>query len=173
MARIETPEWSQQPEPDEPDDDAALSWEGDEQLGRATSLTDPARVRSDTRDLDAPDDAAVLGATATELSAVDRPAGSIGARLLVALFGVLYLVWTVGWILAVQSLGGILGPSTGTVWLDFVARIGQFLALIAAALWFAAVLQLTRDAAPRLRFGWLALGLGLLAPWPLLVGWLS
>lgn len=45
-------------------------------------------------------------------------------------------------------------------------QFGEFLTILAAPLWFAAVLTLTRDHRPLVRVGWLALGLGVLIPWP-------
>ena len=80
------------------------------------------------------------------------------------LFGVVYLALTVGWILAVQYTGsGSTALLTEVLW-----QFGEFTAIVAAPLWFGAALTLTRDGRPVARAGWLALGAGLLVPWPLL-----
>ena len=41
-------------------------------------------------------------------------------------------------------------------------------ALLAAPAWFVGTLHLTRRSRPLVRVGWLALGLGVLLPWPIL-----
>jgi hypothetical protein len=47
-------------------------------------------------------------------------------------------------------------------------QFGEFTAIVAAPLWFGATLTLTRVGRLLTRIGWLALGAGLLVPWPLL-----
>ncbi len=147
----------------------ALSWEGDEELGRSTSLTEPRPRRSEPDARGAAGSAAAGSAAAGESAAGESGVDDTPRRIATALFGVLYLAWTVGWILGIQIVGSLLGLTANPV-LAFVDRIGQFLALVAAPLWFAGVLQLTSASSTRVRVGWFAVGAGLLIPWPVLLG---
>jgi len=80
-----------------------------------------------------------------------------------------YLAYSVGWILSIGTL-----PLTGaTVLIEVMYQFGEFLAIIACALWFGTVMALTRGGRPAVRIGWLALGTLVLIPWPLLIGVLS
>lgn len=96
---------------------------------------------------------------------IERPGLQSGsARLVTILFGVVYLALTVGWILAVQYTGsGSTSLLTEVLW-----QFGEFTAIVAAPLWFGATLTSTRGGRLVTRAGWLALGAGLLVPWPLL-----
>jgi hypothetical protein len=172
------------PEPDdrdlpEPDDDSALSWEGDEALGRATSLTGrgPARevpaARERTAAAEQTDPTDPLGVEDDDLDADlvvepqrrDRPLLAI-----TVLFGIVYLAYEVAWILAIQGAGGTLAASSGGAFEVFLANVTNFLALLAAALWFVVTVHLTRGGRRIHRIGFLALGLGLLVPWPFVSG---
>ena len=80
-------------------------------------------------------------------------------------FAVVYLAIVVGWILSVQITG-----STATDLFSQVAwQFGEFVAIIAGALWYLAVLTLTPDSRTAVRVGWFALGVGVLLPWPILL----
>jgi hypothetical protein len=137
---------------DEFDDDEALSWAGDEEQGRAAPRL---------RDLDAPAEVSVA-------EAAEEAPGSTGRRVTTVAFVVPYLAITIGWVFAVQLDPGPteLGPSI--LW-----QFGEFLAMLSAPLWFGAILALTRDRRPLVRVGWLALGLGVLVPWPLILQFLA
>ena len=167
MARID--------DPDLPDDDLsaddALSWEGDEELGRFTSLNDGSPRGGSTSPLVEPVETRGSGSPSVE--PVETRQRSVPRTLITLLAGLLFLAWTVGWVVAIQSLGGIIGASTGAVWLDLAQRIGQFFALVSCPLWFAATMQFTQRSRLAVRTGWLALGLGLLVPWPFLIGTLA
>lgn len=135
------------------DDEEALRWAGDDESGRA-------RPR--------------LGGTspvAEVQKAGDTPEepGSRGRRGATVAFAVPYLAITVGWIFSVQQLSS----GSGSLFTEILWQFGEFLAMLAAPLWFAATLQLTRDKRPLVRVGWLALGLGLLLPWPILLRFLA
>ena len=94
-------------------------------------------------------------ATPTPLA---RTAATVG-------FAVVYLAIVVGWILSVQITG-----STATDLFSQVAwQFGEFVAIIAGALWYLAVLTLTPDSRTAVRIGWFALGVGVLLPWPILL----
>lgn len=153
-----------------PGDDDALRWDGDEELGRMTSLDAP--------HLDATaHDARRLGGgvpeSPAEKSAAQGRAPDVLLTLVSAGFAGVFLTETVGWILLVQAVQAGDVVATGSGILDFIGGVTRFLALVAGPLWFVATVQLTREVRrrPRLvRIAWLALGSGLLVPWPLLLG---
>ena len=128
------------------DDDEALRWAGDEERGR-----DAPNLRGSEPSTAAPVD--------------DEPPVAPGARgraAATAGFVVPYLAYAVAWIFAVQNLSsGSISLASEVLW-----QFGEFLTILAAPLWFAAVLTLTRDHRPLVRVGWLALGLAVLLPWP-------
>lgn len=133
---------------DEFDDDEALSWAGDEERGRsAPRLPEP--------------EPAVVGA---EVEPELAP-GARGRSVATAAFAVPYLALTVGWIFAVQ----LLTSGSASLFGEVLWQFGEFLAMLAAPLWFAATLSLTKAHRPLVRVGWLALGLGVLLPWPLVL----
>lgn len=139
------------PEPDEFDDDEALRWAGDDEQGRAAP-----RLRGD--------ETPVVATAPAAAEAVETP-GSGGRRAATLAFALPYLVLAVGWILSVEQL------SSGAIDLGYeiVWQFGEFLAMLAVPSWFAATLALTRTSRPLVRVGWLALGLGVLLPWPILL----
>lgn len=149
-----------------PDDDAALRWD---------EFDDPSYVESDAavaaRVADEAGDASAASVTVEattdaplELAATARP--SALTTLLTALFAVVYLAYSVGWIISI-SLVPLTGP---TLVIEIMYQFSEFLALLASALWFAAVVALTRDGRAAHRFGWLALGTLVLVPWPIVLG---
>lgn len=104
---------------------------------------------------------------AAAASAPDRRRAAIAAAT--GVLGGVYLVYSVGWILAVGTL-----PLQGaTLLIEVMYQFGEFLAIIACALWFGTVMALTRGGRPAVRLGWLALGALVLVPWPLLLAVLS
>ncbi|MGN6326541.1 hypothetical protein [Pseudolysinimonas sp.] len=146
------------PEPGDDDLDAeALTWAGDEEQGRA-------RPRLAEPDADAVSTLEAAGDDDEALDEDDGPAPDVAGNVAIALFGILYLAVTVGWIYSVQLAttppGGFPGP---VVW-----QFGTFTAIIGAPVWFGAVVALTRGRIG-LRLGWFALGLGLLLPWPVIL----
>lgn len=161
-------------DPREDEDDAAFHWEGDEESGRLTSLDRP--------------DGGAEPEPASPRAAQDAPAapGARGARprpdapppdrlltVITAMFAVLFVAETVGWALVVQRVQSLGLFTTGSGVLDFVGGMARFFALVAAPIWFAGTVQLTRELRTRrrrMRIGWLSLGLGLLVPVPALLG---
>ncbi len=85
---------------------------------------------------------------------------------LTALFGGLYLIWGIAWVVGLANLPG--GYASGVVDAALFG-VGQFLAYIAAPLWFVATLALGQDWSQRRRFGAMVLGLALLMPWPFIL----
>jgi hypothetical protein len=141
------------------DDDAdALSWAGDDVRGGVDPLTRNRALggRVDDDDLDA-----VVEAP-TEPTSLARGAATV-------LFAVLYVLVVVGWILSAQATSA---PSSD-LFTQIAWQFGEFVAIISGALWFLAVLTLTVDARTRVRVGWFALGVGVLVPWPILLGVVS
>lgn len=140
--------------PDEFDeDDDALRWIGDEEQGRAAPvLGTPATSAADVVD-DAPEEAP----------------GGRGRRVATVAFLVPYLALTVGWIFAAQQLSS----GSASLFTEILWQFGEFLAMLAAPLWFVATLTLTRDNRPRVRVGWLVLGFLLLLPWPAILRFLA
>ena len=145
-------------DPAEPeDDDAAYHWAGDEARGQAGPAFATAASGTDVGD--------------ATVAAPDEPVKPTGrARLLgTGVFGGVFLVFTVGWILSVQAIPNGASDLFGEVMWQF----GEFLAIISAALWFSATTYLTRETRTAVRFGWLVLGVVLLVPWPIILGFLA
>ena len=148
MARTTEPARS---EPD--DDDDALSWAGDDLRGGIDPLTRNRVADVTASSVDEGADAA----------AATPP--NLASTAATVLFAVVYLAIVVGWILSVQITG-----STATDLFSQVAwQFGEFVAIIAGALWYLAVLTLTPDARTPVRIGWFVLGVVLLLPWPILL----
>jgi hypothetical protein len=82
------------------------------------------------------------------------------------ILGGVYALYTVGWITTVLrssiSFSDLLG--------EFMYQLGEFFAIAAAPVWFAAVFVFTRNAKPLVRLLWLLLGLVLLVPVPFVLG---
>ena len=149
-------------DPDEESDDDAFTWAGDEARGQAAP-----RLRGADDGVDP--DAEHATEAATPVASVQRSRGGSGLLVATGVFAGLYLAAVVGWILSVQLLSYPGIDLAGEIMWQFA----EFLAMVAAALWFAAVLTLTPEGTPRRglkRFGWLVAGLALLLPWPFLLG---
>lgn len=138
------------------DEDAdALRWAGDEEQGRAAPrLGGAASTEPGTG---VPDEA----------EAEEAPGGR-GRRVATVGFAVPYLALAIGWIFAVQLAAGPSQLFPAVLW-----QFGEFLAMLAAPLWFAATIHLTRESRPLVRVGWLALGLAVLLPWPVILRFLA
>ena len=86
--------------------------------------------------------------------------------VLLAVFGGLYAVWTIAWVLAIvaaptQQAGSLLDA--------IMYQFGEFLAIVAAPLWFGIVWWLSAGAGANRRLSWLLAGLIVLAPLPLVL----
>lgn len=136
-------------------DEDALSWPGDEQQGRLRPRLASPRPESDDHDdeFDGIDD-----------GLEERAPRDVAGTAVAVVAGILYLAVTVGWIYSVQLTSS---PST-ELFGEIVWQFGEFTAMIAGPIWFAAVIARTRGRVG-LRLGWFALGLGLLLPWPVLL----
>ncbi len=125
-------------------DDEALSW-GNE---------------SDPTHIDAP---------AEERAAVDAsdaPATSSTMLVVYGIFAGAYLLFIVGWIIAVQRDT----YTQASLLAEIMYQFGEFLAIASPAIWLGAVLLLTRGGRALTRVLWLLAGLLLLAPWPFILG---
>ncbi|MRX45271.1 Asp23/Gls24 family envelope stress response protein [Agromyces kandeliae] len=159
------------------DDEDALRWEGDEdatlapgwkRVGEPTTPGGAAGGRDDeATDAEASTTADADGATGGGAVA-GAPAGpQIGSAELVLLgvFGGVFLLYTLGWILTVLRVTNTATDPVG----QFMFALGLALAVIAPALWFAVAFALTRGRVP-LRFTWLAVGAVVLVPVPFVAG---
>ena len=89
--------------------------------------------------------------------------GGTGGRGALAIFGGLYAVWSIAWVIGIASAPA----QTASSLLDAVMyQFGEFLGLIATPLWLGSVWFLTSESARRARTSWLILGLLLLFPVP-------
>lgn len=126
-------------------DDEALSWGGE---------TDPTHV-------DAP---VVVGPA--DGADLDEPGMSSALLVTLGVFGGVFLLFTVGWIIGVQRNPV---PSTN-LFFAFMYQLGEILAIAAPAAWFVGVFVFARERRAVVRILWLILGVVLLAPWPFILG---
>jgi len=157
-----------------PDDDAALRWEqfddpsyGESEAAIAARTAAEAGDAGNGADASSPDafsPGAVLDAHTDAATTLTRT--GLGTNLLTGVFAVVYLAYSVGWIIGV----GLVPLSGPTLLIEVMYQFSEFLAMIASALWFAAAVALTRGGRAAHRFGWLALGTLVLIPWPILLG---
>ena len=127
-----------------------------------------------------PDDEALSWGTESDPTHVDAPVADhpaddtergepgMSSALLVTLgvFGGVFLLFIVGWIIAVQRTTA---PSTN-LFFAFMYQLRGILAIVAPAAWFVGVLVLARERRAGVRILWLLLGLVLLAPYPFIIG---
>ena len=139
----------------EPDDDAALAWAGDEQPIRPPQ---PVPV--------APEERPVEPVETSPDAKAQMP-----APLLVT-YGIIagaYLLYTVGWVVSVQRYNATIVTSPEPL-NAFMFGLGQILAMLAPALWFAAALLLTHGRKPIIRLLVMVAGLVATLPWPFILG---
>lgn len=149
-----------------PDDDAALRWDDVDDPSWVEAQSAEGRGEADA-DPDAHTDA---DADHDEFhSATHEPArASLALSLVTAVGALVYLVYSIAWIVGVSSLP-LNGP---TLVLEVLYQFAEFLAIIASALWFVTAVMLTAGRLGR-RAGWLALGTLVLLPWPFVLGVLA
>jgi hypothetical protein len=86
--------------------------------------------------------------------------------VLLAVFGGLYAVWTISWVLAIVAAPTQQASSL----LDAIMyQFGEFLAIVAVPLWFGIVWWLSAGAGTKPRLAWLVAGLVVLFPLPLVL----
>lgn len=141
----------------DPDEDA-LSWGGE----------------SDSTHIDAPVTAVkgpAKAAPKTEV-VVDAAAKPAVSSLQLVSYGVLagvYLIYTIGWVVAIQRLNAVQVASS-EVLNAVMFGLGEILAMASPAIWFAAAFLLTRGRKPIVRLLWVLLGLVAVLPWPFVLG---
>lgn len=144
-------------------DDEALRWPGDEARGQAAPRL---------RDAGAASAVAETGAEVVEEPDAARSPGERALFVGTVAFGVVYLALSIGWISSAQLL---IYPSLDLLG-EIMWQFGEFLAMIAPALWFAAALTLTPEGARRrgtTRMLGLLVGALVLVPWPALIFWIG
>jgi len=167
-------------------DDEALRWEGDDDPTLAPGwkrVGEPVVVPAQTGDGDAVGTTGTADSTTaagfvdvgtTADSSTAAGAGDADAArqpgsaelVLLGVFGGVYLLYTIGWILTVTAFGALGGddPVAG-----FMFTLGLWLAVLAPAFWFAMAFTATRGR-PRVRLVWLLIGAIVLVPLPFVLG---
>lgn len=138
---------------DDDDDDAAITWAGD---------SDPSLVASKPT---------ATASSVPELVEGNESRDSIPSALLVV-YGVLagaYLLYTVGWLVALQRWDAVRGPSNDLL-TEAMTQIGFVLAMASPLLWFLTTWVLTRGRKPLVRLLWIVVGLLVVLPWPFVWG---
>ncbi|MGV8969995.1 MAG: hypothetical protein ACOH1J_06050 [Microbacteriaceae bacterium] len=129
-------------------DDEALNWDGE----------------TDSSHVDGP--IATTGAERVVVASGSKPQQSSVLLVTYGILGGAYLLYVIGWIVAVGrstvTLPNILG--------EIMFQFGEFLAIGSPLIWLAAVFTLTRNRSTVVRLVWLILGLVLLVPWPFVLG---
>src|SRR5690606_14729618 len=93
-------------------------------------------------------------------------------RIGTVMFGIVYLAASIGWIFSAQLL---IYPSFDLLG-EIMWQFGEFLSMVAPALWFAAALTLTPEGTRRRglkRMLGLLGGALVLVPWPALLYWIG
>ncbi|MWB99910.1 hypothetical protein [Agromyces seonyuensis] len=165
---------------DEPDDDDALRWQGDDdaplaagwkKVGTAASTRseEPGDAATDA----APDDGADADDDAADAADADHErTDRLGSIELVALgvLGGVYLLYTIGWLARASSLSTYYAVDQSVDALGHVMFVlGTWLAVLAPAAWFATTLWLARGHRVA-RVAWLVVGAVLTMPVPFLFG---
>jgi hypothetical protein len=154
------------------EDDEALTWAGGrdpshyetpEPKAPKPSKRGKAASRTDDADTDA---------SATDEPLADEPDDdlppSMSSIVLVVLgiFGGVFALYTIGWFVGIQRLLYFaLDPLE-----QLVFDAEEWLAVLAAPLWFVLALLLTRGRKPAIRLLWLLIGAIVLIPWPFVLG---
>jgi len=127
-------------------DDEALSWGEADDATHVDAAHNPVAVKDrGDRDPEAPE--------------------TSGALVGFGVFGGLYLLYTVAWLLT-ASTSYVSGVDTV---LTVFVEVLRFLAILAPALWFTVVLWAARGSRTRTRLLWMLLGAVVLFPWPFLL----
>jgi hypothetical protein len=95
----------------------------------------------------------------------EQPGTSSPLLVTFSVFGGAFLLYIVGWIIAVERMTG----STGNPFFDFMSTLGRIFAIAVPAVWFFGVLFIARDRSPFIRILWLLLGIVIVAPWPFIL----
>ncbi|MGB3733102.1 DNA polymerase III subunit gamma/tau [Microbacterium sp.] len=149
-------------------DDDALSWDGDDALEARRPEVRPRESAPVSKPATPPSARAAAGAEAEVEAEVGDAPGGVGTvtLLLLGILGGIYLLFTIGWI-----IGGVRMQAPVMFTLPaFLYQGALWLAVLAPALWFAAVLVAARRSKDWVRIVWLIAGAALLVPWPFVAG---
>ncbi|MGN7190796.1 MULTISPECIES: hypothetical protein [unclassified Curtobacterium] len=128
------------------DDDAALSWGDADDATHVDAAHNPVAVADrGARDPETPE--------------------TSGSLVGFGVFGGLYLLYTVAWLLTASTAYVADVDTVLTVFVDVL----RFLSIVAPALWFTVVLWAARGRRTRTRLLWMLLGAAVLFPWPFLM----
>jgi hypothetical protein len=159
------------------EDDEALTWAGGrdpshyetpEPKAPKPSKRSKAASRTDDADTDASDAApSDTDESPTEPTDDDLPPAMSSIMLVVlGIFGGVFALYTIGWFIGIQRLLYFaLDPLE-----QLVFDAEEWLAVLAAPLWFVLALLLTRGRKPAIRLLWLLVGAIVLIPWPFVLG---
>lgn len=146
-------------------DDEALRWQGDDDPTLSPGWKTVGPSVDTSPDPAMPSEAAAPKAIVTDPTPdAARQVGS-AELVLLGVFGGVYLLYTVGWILTVI---GVANPGADPV-AAFMFTVGLWLAVLAPAIWFLIAFVSTRGRA-RARLVWLLVGALLLVPIPFVIG---
>lgn len=150
------------------DEDDALRWEGDDdatlapgwkRVGTPVPLASTGDAGATTGEGETTTDAA---ASAAPVDAVDDGASTqpgSAELVLLGVFGGVYLLYTLGWILSVVRVQNAAADPLA----QFMFALGLWLAVLAPGLWFGVAFALTRGRT-RARLVWLLVGAVVLLP---------
>ena len=145
-------------------DDDALRWEGDDDPTLAPgwkAVGAPATAGPVADDPSDPHDAAALDDDET----TDAPAQTGSTELVVlGVLGGVYLLYAIGWLITALGESTLFADPVA----QFMHSLGAWFAVLAAPLWFGAVLWLA-SGNRRARLVWLIVGAVLLVPVPFLL----
>ncbi|MET0479877.1 MAG: hypothetical protein ABWY23_02925 [Mycetocola sp.] len=149
----------------DPSDDEALTWAGDPEPVEA-----PVPKNRDGAEPAVASGWKVVGKPGRVATApADHRQGQLSSVALVT-YGILagiYLLFTIGWLIAAQSATGAPADIVGGA----MFTVGLWFAVLSPALWIAATFWVTRESASvRVRLIALIVGALVLIPWPFLVG---
>ena len=126
----------------------------------ASDATEPAFVWDES------DDDSLVGAQQKDPEPLEPQKPVRHNPVFLAVFGGLYAVWSLSWILGVAAAP----TQPASSLLDAVMyQFGEFLAIIAPPLWFGATWWLSEGLDIKTRISWLVVGLVLLLPLPLVL----
>lgn len=152
-------------------DDDALRWEGDDDPTLAPgwkTVGSPASAAPLARDGVETSDAAAVHAAAhavDEPESTDAPAQTGSAELVVlGVLGGVYLLYAIGWLISALGEAQLFVDPVA----QFMYGLGTWFAVVAAPLWFGAVLWLA-SGNRRARLVWLIVGAVLLVPVPFIL----
>lgn len=167
-------------DPENPDEEDALHWEGDDEPKPVLPAGWIAKGKG-------ADEVAATGGSGMDASAgaaaesddetAAAPPGN-AALIGLGMLGGVYLLYTIGWIiggLRLLRVAGLMMASNGVAPAMWTAgnTVLVWLAIAAPAIWFGTVWLLTRGRRSWLRWVWLIAGAVALIPWPMLMGGVS